>query len=129
MKSTRARLAQPRHRAEDLPETFASDPERLARFTRQAQILGSINHPHIAQLYGVEDWSDVRALAMELVEGPTLADVIPASGMPLAEASHIARQITEALLAAHDGSTSSVGWSTEGNRVACGREEHTCPIR
>src|SRR6187431_143931 len=56
-----------------LPQAFASDPERLARFKREAQVLASLNHPNIAQIYGVEDSNDgVRALVMELVEGPTL---------------------------------------------------------
>src|SRR5215467_42858 len=60
-----------------LPESFAADPDRLARFTREAQVLASLNHPNIAQIYGVED----RALVMELVDGPTLAQRIrPASG-------------------------------------------------
>ena len=59
-----------------LPPAFASDPERLGRFHREAQVLASLNHPHIAQIYGFEESGDVRAFVMELVEGPTLADLI-----------------------------------------------------
>src|SRR5499425_3733425 len=80
-----------------LPEPFASDPDRLARFTREAQVLASLNHPNIAAIYGVED----RALVMELVEGPTLAERLIRGAMPVAEALPIAKQIAEALEAAH----------------------------
>jgi eukaryotic-like serine/threonine-protein kinase len=59
-----------------LPAAFATDAERLARFHREAQVLASLNHPHIAQIYGFEDSGDTRALVMELVEGLTLADRI-----------------------------------------------------
>ena len=59
-----------------LPDAFALDPERLARFKREAQVLASLNHPNIAQIYGFEDADGVHALALELVEGPTLADII-----------------------------------------------------
>src|SRR6476469_3881706 len=54
----------------------ANDPERLARFSREAHVLASLNHPHIAQIHGLEEWADAPALVMELVEGPTLADRI-----------------------------------------------------
>src|SRR5687768_7245249 len=57
-----------------LPDTFAHDPDRLARFEREAKTLASLNHPNIAQIYGLEKSDGVRALVMELVEGPTLAD-------------------------------------------------------
>src|SRR5262245_43166439 len=57
-----------------LPEAFASDPERLARFQREAQLLASLNHPNIAAIHGLEDSGGIRALVLELVEGPTLAD-------------------------------------------------------
>ena len=60
----------------------ADDPDRLARFSREAQVLASLNHPHIAQIYGLEDAGGVRALVMELVEGPTLADRIASAGDP-----------------------------------------------
>ena len=57
-----------------LPEAFAADPDRLARFQREAQVLASLNHPNIAAIYGIEESGDTRALVLELVEGPTLAD-------------------------------------------------------
>src|SRR5215469_9640403 len=81
-----------------LPETLAADPERLARFTREAQLLASLNHPNIAAIYGVED----RGLVLELVEGPTLAERIGAGPIPVDEALPIARQIVEALEYAHE---------------------------
>jgi eukaryotic-like serine/threonine-protein kinase len=65
-----------------LPESFAIDPERLARFKREAQVLASLNHPHIAQIYGLEEAHGVSALVMELVEGPTLADRIAHGPIP-----------------------------------------------
>ena len=85
-----------------LPETFANDPERLARFRREAQVLASLNHPNIAHVYGLEAADGVQALVMELVEGPTLADRIAQGPIPLDEALPIARQIAQALEAAHD---------------------------
>src|ERR1700687_1550 len=81
-----------------LPEAFAEDTERLARFEREAKVLASLNHPNIAAIYGVEE----RALVMELVEGPTLAERIAQGPIPLAEALPIARQIAEALEYAHE---------------------------
>jgi serine/threonine-protein kinase len=81
-----------------LPEPFAADPDRLARFTREAQVLASLNHPNIAAIYGVE----ARAIVMELVDGPTLADRIEQGPMPLDEARPVARQVAEALEYAHD---------------------------
>src|SRR6266849_5607957 len=65
-----------------LPDSFATDPDRLARFTREAQVLASLNHPNIAAIYGVEE----RALVLELVEGPTLAERIAHGPIPLEEA-------------------------------------------
>ena len=85
-----------------LPDAFVADPDRLARFTREAQILASLNHPNIAAIYGIEQSSDTRALVLELVEGPTLADRIAKGPIPLDEALPIARQIAEALEAAHE---------------------------
>jgi len=108
-----------------LPDDVVHDPARVARFQREAQMLAALNHPHIAQIYGFEEQSDVasgfpgpsgvegsrtiRALVLELVEGPTLADVIERragpsgpAGLPLDEALPIARQIAEALEAAHE---------------------------
>src|SRR5215472_4895021 len=81
-----------------LPDSFAADPDRLARFTREAQVLASLNHPNIAAIYGVEE----RALVMELVEGPTLAERIAQGPIPLEEALPIAKQIAEALEYAHE---------------------------
>ena len=85
-----------------LPDAFALDPERLARFKREAQVLASLNHPHIASIYGLEESQGVRALVLELVDGPTLADRLAQGPLPLDEALPIARQIAEALEAAHD---------------------------
>jgi len=85
-----------------LPDSVAGDAERVARFQREAQVLASLNHPNIASLYGLEESGAVRALVMELVEGPTLADRIAAGPVPLDEALPIARQMAEALEAAHD---------------------------
>ena len=90
-----------------LPDTFVDDPDRLARFEREAHVLASLNHPNIAAIYGVEEASanagrPYRALVLELVEGPTLADRIARGPLALEEALPIAKQITEALEAAHD---------------------------
>src|SRR6185503_10974595 len=85
-----------------LPDLLAGDADRLARFRREAQVLASLNHPNIAQIHGFEDSGAVHALVMELVEGPTLADRIAAGPIPLTEALPIARQIADALEAAHD---------------------------
>jgi serine/threonine protein kinase len=83
-----------------LPEAFAREPDRMARFTREAQMLASLNHPNIAAIHGVEE----RALVMELVEGPTLAERIATGPIPLDEALPIAKQIAEALEYAHERS-------------------------
>ncbi len=104
-----------------LPDAFATDPERLARFEREAKVLASLNHPNIAAIYGLEKSGDTPALVLELVEGPTLAEMLspsPSPGLrpssppegergkgkplPLEEALPIARQIAEALEAAHE---------------------------
>jgi serine/threonine-protein kinase len=87
-----------------LPDAFATDPERLARFQREAQVLASLNHSHIGAIYGLEESNGIRALVLELVEGPTLADRIAQGAIPLDEALPIARQIAEALEAAHEQS-------------------------
>src|SRR5687767_1295406 len=89
-----------------LPESFANDPDRLMRFEREAKTLASLNHPNIGAIYGLED----RALVMELVEGDDLSEIIGAAqatpsvraGIPLADALPIARQIADALEAAHE---------------------------
>ncbi len=85
-----------------LPPAFAADPDRLARFHREAQVLASLNHPHIAAIYGFEDSGDTHALVLELVEGPTLADRSAQGPIPVEEALPIAAQIAEALEAAHE---------------------------
>jgi serine/threonine-protein kinase len=85
-----------------LPESFALDPDRLARFRREAQVLASLNHPGIAAIYGLEESDGTQALVMELVDGPTLADRIAHGPLPLDEAVPIARQIADALETAHD---------------------------
>ena len=85
-----------------LPAAFAADPDRLARFQREAQVLASLNHPNIAAIFGLEESSGVGALVLELVEGPTLADRIAQRRIPLDEALPIARQIADALEAAHE---------------------------
>jgi serine/threonine protein kinase len=85
-----------------IPDLMAHDPERLARFQREAEILASLNHPHIAGIYGLEESGPIRALVLDLVEGPTLADRISQGPIPLDEALPIARGIADALEAAHD---------------------------
>jgi len=85
-----------------LPVAFAQDAERLSRFKREAQVLASLNHPNIAAIYGLEDSNSELALVMELVEGPTLADLIAAHPIPFDDAWPIAKQIAEALEAAHE---------------------------
>jgi Tol biopolymer transport system component len=85
-----------------LPESFASDADRLARFQREAQVLASLNHPNIGGIYGLEEADGIRGLVLELVEGPTLADRLGHGPIPVDEALPIARQIAEALEAAHE---------------------------
>ena len=85
-----------------LPSAFVSDPDRLARFEREARLLATLNHPHIGAIYGVEEAGGVRALILELVEGPTLAERLSAGPLSVREAVSIARQIAEALDAAHE---------------------------
>src|SRR5690349_1978341 len=85
-----------------LPDAFANDPDRLARFTREAQTLASLNHPNIAHIHGLEDTGGVRALVMELVEGDDLSQRIARGPIPLDETLEIAKQIAEALDTAHE---------------------------
>ena len=85
-----------------IPEDFARDSQRMARFMREAQVLASLNHPNIASIYGVED----RALIMELVEGPTLAERIKQGAIREQDALEFARQIADGLQAAHDKASS-----------------------
>ncbi len=85
-----------------LPEAFTADPDRLARFEREARVLASLNHPNIAQIHGLEETGATRALVLELVEGPTLADRLAGGPIPLDEALTIAWQIAFALQGAHE---------------------------
>jgi serine/threonine protein kinase len=85
-----------------LPEIFASDPDRSTRFEREARTLAALNHAHIAGIYGFEESNGVRALALEFVDGETLADRIVRGPIPIDETLSIARQIAEALEAAHE---------------------------
>ena len=100
-----------------LPEVFARDAERMARFRREAQVLASLNHPNIATIYGLEESNGHCALVMELVEGPTLAEGIRGSAevgavreppLQLDESLHIAKQIAEGLEYAHERGSSIV---------------------
>src|SRR6266446_6325163 len=84
-----------------LPELAASDPDRLARFRREAQVLASLNHPNIGAIYGFEEANGQHALVLELLDGQTLADRILQGRIPIGEALSIARQIADALEAAH----------------------------
>jgi len=83
-----------------LPPSLAADSDRLARLQREAEVLASLNHPNIAAIYGLEDADGVKALVLELVDGPTLADRIAQGPIPFDEALPFARQIVEA----HKGS-------------------------
>ncbi len=85
-----------------LPEAFAGDAQRMQRFQREAQVLASLNHSNIAAIYGLEESGTTRALAMELVEGPTLAERLARGALPLEEVLPIARQMCEALEYAHE---------------------------
>ena len=85
-----------------LPDAFADDPDRLARFEREAKVLASLNHPNIGGIYGLEESGGIKALVLELVEGPTLADRIAQGPIPVDDALPIAKQIAEALEAAHE---------------------------
>ena len=89
-----------------LPTAFTSDPDRLARFEREARMLAALNHPNICAIYGLEEADGVQFLVLELVEGVTLAELVrrrgEGSGLPTADALTIARQIAEALEVAHE---------------------------
>ena len=85
-----------------LPEALAADPERMARFEREARTLAALNHPHIAQVYGFEDGATARALVMELVPGESLATRLARGPLPVREALDLARQMAEGLEAAHE---------------------------
>ena len=85
-----------------LPQAFTDDPDRLARFEREAKVLASLNHPNIGHIYGLEEAEGQRALVLELVEGPPLADRIKQGPIPVDEALPLAKHIAEALEAAHE---------------------------
>jgi serine/threonine protein kinase len=85
-----------------LPQAFAADPHRLRRFAREARLLAALSHPHIAAIYGLEDAEGIRALVLELVEGPTLAERLRRGAIAMDEAVAIARQLADALDAAHE---------------------------
>src|SRR5215467_1968626 len=85
-----------------LPEEFSRDPERLARFQREAEALAALNHPNIAHVYGLEESANTHCIVMELVEGETLQQRLTRGAIPVEEALQIAKQIAEALEAAHE---------------------------
>src|SRR5262245_38707758 len=87
-----------------LPEAFATDADRTARFQREAELLATLNHPNIAAVYGLEQSDAVTAIVLELVEGQTLSEMVAATsaGLPIADTLAIARQIADALEAAHE---------------------------
>jgi serine/threonine protein kinase len=85
-----------------LPEAFASDGDRLARLRREAQVLASLNHPHVAAIYGLEESAGKLALVLELVEGESLDDRLRRGALPIDDALPIAKQMAEGLEAAHE---------------------------
>jgi serine/threonine protein kinase len=114
-----------------LPDQVANDHDRLNRFSREAQLLAALNHPNIAQIHGLEDAEPTtagptasRAIVMELVEGPTLAERIAEGAIPIEEALPIARQIAEALESAHEQGISPTG----SPRCRCGPREVASPM-
>ena len=91
-----------RDRLKVLSEAFTADPDRLARFQREAKVLASLNHPNIGGIHGLESSGDTQALVLELIEGPTLADRIDQGPIPVEDTLEIATQMAEALEAAHE---------------------------
>ena len=85
-----------------LPEQFASDSQRMGRFQREAEVLASLDHPNIGQIYGIEEAGATKALVLQLIEGPTLAERIAQGPIPVEDALKIALQIAEGLEAAHE---------------------------
>jgi len=90
-----------------LPDAFTGDPERMARFEREAKLLASLNHPNIAAIYGLEQAEGKRFLVLEYVEGETLAQRLSKGPLPIEEALGVCRQIAEALEAAHEKGVTS----------------------
>src|SRR5260221_10523000 len=84
-----------------LPEAFARDPERMARFQREAEVLASLDHPNIGHIHGIVESEDSRGLVLALIEGPTLADRIGAGPIPLDETIAVAKQIVERVVYGH----------------------------
>ena len=101
-----------------LPDTLAHDPDRLARLEREAKTLAALNHSNIAQIYGLETSGGTRALVMELVEGEDLAQRISAGPIPFAETLAIARQMADALDAAHEQGIGSCSSGTSTRTVS-----------
>ncbi len=89
-----------------IPSAMAADAERLARFEREAQVVASLNHPNIAAAYGLEEAGPIKALVLELVAGPTLAERLLQGPLAVDEAIRLARQVADALEAAHDKAVS-----------------------
>src|SRR5439155_7749538 len=102
-----------------LPEEFARDTERLARFEREAHLLAQLNHPNIAAIYGLEEIESERFLVLELVPGPTLSERLAEGRLPIEEALAIARQVADGLGAAHEKGIVHCVWSP-GFSLACG---------
>ena len=104
-----------------LPQAFTSDPDRLARFEREAKVLASLNHPNIGHIYGLEEAEGQKALVLELVEGDTLADRIAEGPIPINDTLPIAKQIAEALEAAHEQGIihqpTGLGWPSASRQV------------
>ena len=112
-----------------LPETFASDPDRLWRFSREATTLAALNHPNIAHIHGLEESGHLHALVMELVEGDDLSKVIARGPMPLAEAVAIARQLTDALESAHEQNIVHRDLETRQHQSSTGRPGESARFR
>ncbi len=104
-----------------LPEPFTQDPQRLARFEREAKLLASLNHPNIAAIYGLEEADGVRFLSLERVEDETLAEQLTKRPLPVEEALEVCRQIAEGVEAAHEKSVIHRDSTIAG-------EGQTCPI-
>jgi eukaryotic-like serine/threonine-protein kinase len=112
-----------------LPEAFAHDADRLARFTREAKTLASLNHPYIAGVCGLEERDGVTALVMELVEGDDLSQRIARGTIPIDEALPIAKQIAEALEAAHEQGIRNSAWGHPRVMGASARQPRCVPGR